>query len=248
MGFVEENALWIAEKLGKFSGSGISRLLKGGTRPMTPEELAAREKGNLRKTVDILFGDGAHTYIREKYGEIIRQEPARAEISRAATEWGLAHEHEGVDFYQRITQTPTIEYYGGANPRFIPMPGFEKWAGVSLDGMVPGMKTIEGKCPFVAANHDLYMEFKDAADLKDGCPDYFAQMQMGFMCSGLNVGDFFSYDPRPIEPKYRMKIIEVQKDEMFCKHIEKCLKEAIKILQTKLIQPKEIEIIGRAKQ
>jgi len=52
---------------GKFSGSEIHKLLVGGTRKMTEAELAqAKIDKNKRKTVDVIFGDTALTYIAEK--------------------------------------------------------------------------------------------------------------------------------------------------------------------------------------
>ena len=61
---------WYLCRKGMFTASEIWKLMQGGTRPMNEEELiAAKESKSKRKTVDVMFGDTAITYIRNKVAE-----------------------------------------------------------------------------------------------------------------------------------------------------------------------------------
>ena len=59
-------------RIGRFTSSEIYKLMSVGSRPMTPDELAAHKKENpksYKKNIDDGFGESALTYIEEKRAE-----------------------------------------------------------------------------------------------------------------------------------------------------------------------------------
>lgn len=221
------------KRLGHFTASEVFRLLAGGRRPMTAEELEAREKGDGRVTVDTLFGEGARTYILEKAAEIITQQPKESPDTYA-TMWGNAHEKDGVQEFVQRTGIE-VEYLGGETPTFFEMGDF---AGASPDGLIGELGTLEAKCPFNTVNHIEFLmgaklnKGQDAgAWLKDHSPQYYAQVQFQMLCTGRDTCHFISYDPRPIEESQRLAIMTIAADEAFMDELSMRVREAVKELK-----------------
>lgn len=224
---------WQRLRLGKFTASEIHKLLKGGTRPMTEEELkVAKAEKNRRTTVDTLFGDGATTYIEEILSEILTGE-AKDDISTLkALQWGAAHEHEGVAAFTSVIKKD-VEYYGVSEPRFFE---YNMYSGGSPDGMVAGKSVLEMKCPYVTSKHLRFLKAaKNGASnewLKDNNEDYYTQVQFNMMCASkilevpIEHAYFCSYSPRPVEEKHRLAVIQIYVDKDFQDNIHLRLQEA----------------------
>jgi hypothetical protein len=72
---------------------------------------------------------------------------------------------------------------------------------------------------------------KDGSDLKDVNKIYYGQIQFNMMCTGFRNGYFISYDPRPLSPEVRMKILAIPYDAAYCKELDERLKKAVDILR-----------------
>lgn len=210
---------WFEERLGKFTSSEVFKLMKGGRRNLTEAELALRVKGDTRKTEDLLFGDGAMTYIYEKLNEILTgqvENNARGD----AIDWGLAHEPDAVEFYNRIKKV-RIEDVGfvkyndffGGSPDGIVTP----YADNSENHVTEGI--IEIKCPYKGANHMKLFNIDSQDKFKQEYEQYYAQMQGNILATNAQWCDFISYDPRPKIEFFQIKILRIYRDEPFVKDL-----------------------------
>lgn len=195
---------WFDARLAKFTSSEWYKLFKSGTRLMTELELADREKGDKRRTVDVLLGDGARTYIREKVAEIMTN-GASAEykaFESQATDWGKTYEPEARDLFESLTglETKTCGFYQ-----------YNDIFGGSPDGIIEEVDVLEIKCPINGANHIANRCCKNAADLLELNPEYYIQIQGNLLATGLKHGWFVSYDPR-FFGDFRIKILQIPRD------------------------------------
>jgi hypothetical protein len=209
---------WKGERLGKFSASEIGKLMVKG------------------RGKDQYFGEGAMTYIESRAAEIFNQLPVTDLEGLKAIEWGNTYEAEAAALFEERMQHKT-EYYGRINPRFYPYKPVEKWAGGSPDGIIPHLQSVfEIKCPEVSTHHIKYWRMKSHEDLKDVRPFYYAQVQFNMMCTGFKNGYFVSYDPRPLSPEVRMKVLSVPYDAAYCKELDERLHKAVDILRQIIFQ------------
>lgn len=198
---------WRAERIGRFTASEIYKLMQSG------------KKGEY-------FGAGAMTYIMEVVGEIITGETP--EESARAIEWGWANEYEAIQEYERRTGV-SVQYYGSGQPKFVP---YNDVAGGSPDGEVGTHKLIEVKCPYNSGNHVKFLSMKGQQDLKEKNYEYFCQAQFNLRCTKREIADFLSYDPRVIDRRLCMAIIEVNRDEELIKELEERIDAATDIVKT----------------
>jgi hypothetical protein len=208
-----ENSSWKEQRLGKFTSSEISKLLKGG-----------RKK-------DQLFGLTALSYINEKIAEIITGESKVVEGK--ALEWGAANESDGINLFQQIHHEG-IEYFGVANPQFFP---FTSIAGGSPDGLTE-TAVIEVKCPYNSANHVEFLLAAKGSDhntwLAENREDYYAQVQMNMLCTGRAKAYLISYDPRAINHYHRIAVLEIDIDKSLQDDLVIRLSEAKNIVKQAL--------------
>jgi hypothetical protein len=217
------NTDWKAQRLGKFTASEIWKLTKGG-----------RKK-------DVLFGDTAMTYIREKVAEIITGEAKQLDGLKAL-EWGAANELDAITLFSQELGEP-VEHFGVGNPEFFPWSAI---AGGSPDGLTE-TAVVEVKCPWVSANH---IEFLLAAAqnvdehgawLADNHEDYYCQVQFNMLCTGRRIAFLVSYDPRAINHKHRLAILHISRDESLLEDITSRLEVAKGIIRDALgtLEPEE---------
>jgi hypothetical protein len=200
---------WKSERLGKFSASEIGKLMIKG------------------RSKDQYFGDGAITYIESRAAEIFNQLPVTDLEGMKAIEWGNQHEAEAAAaFAEKIGVA--IEYYGKSNPKFYPYEPVKQWAGGSPDGIIPTLEAgFELKCPENSTHHIKFWRMKEATDLKAEKPIYYGQVQFNMMCTGYRKWHFVSYDPRPLSPEVRLKVLAVPYDVAYCKELDERLKKAV---------------------
>lgn len=205
---------WKTERLGKFSASEIGKLMIKG------------------RSKDQYFGDGAITYIESRAAEIFNQLPATDLDGMKAIEWGNQHEAEAAAAFAEKLGVD-IEYFGKSNPRFYPYDPVKQWAGGSPDGIIPSLFAgFELKCPESSTQHIKFWRMKEAIDLKDEKPLYYGQCQFNMMCTELKKWYFASYDPRPLSPEVRLKVLEVPYDKAYCKELDERLHKAVAELRT----------------
>lgn len=204
---------WRSERIGCFTSSEIYKLLVSG-----------RKK-------EQYFGETAMTYIRETVGEIITGETP--EVSSKAIEWGYANEHDAALEYEKKMNV-RVDYYGAGNPKYFP---YSDVAGGSPDGLVGEKTLIEIKCPFNSGNHIKFLMMDNQGQLKADNFDYYCQVQMNLLCTNRELAHFISYDPRVIDHRLRLAILEVTRDNELIKEIEERIRaasEIVKNLLTKL--------------
>ena len=218
---------WLQLRQGKFTGSEFHKLMKGGRRDMTPEEIEyAISIKDKRRTVDTLFGDTALSYIIEVVDEIITSHDmndfGRTFASSKALDWGHTNEPAAREAFEEETEikTETIGFIQiaelfGSSPDFI------------TDDAIG-----EIKCPFNPSNHTANLFLNTPEDLKEAHYDYYIQMQIEMMACNKEKGYFISYDPLKLQKSLRLKILEVPKDETLCAEIMMRYNEAVKILDS----------------
>lgn len=203
---------WKAERIGKFTSSEIHKLLQKG------------------RGKEEYFGKGAITYIQEVVAETITGEAP--EVSSKAIEWGYANEYDAVLEYEGKLNTK-VEYYGSGNPKFI---SYNDVSGGSPDGLVGEKSLIEVKCPFNSGNHIKFLMMENQEQLKADNFDYYCQVQMNLLCTKRELAHFISYDPRVIDHRLRLAILEVNRDEVLIQEIEERIKAATVIVKNMLFK------------
>lgn len=160
--------------------------------------------------------------IREKVTE--RLTGHRKTISGEALEWGTNHEDMAIVAYEKLTSASIIE------APFVPVKGYEKWAGGSPDGFIENHNgIIEVKCPFVSSNHtEALIEGKIPTKVHN---KYYTQIQFNIMATEAEFCDFVSFDPRMKNELDRICIVRIERDEKYIIKIQERLDLAIKELK-----------------
>lgn len=191
---------WHRQRLGKFTASTFANVMGKG------------------KKKDEKFSIMAMTIIKEKVAQ--RLTDTYAEISGAALEWGTENEPIAIKEYEELTGFKVNE------APFVPLKGYEDYAGGSPDGFVEGQKgIIEVKCPYISGNHIEALIQKNIP-LKSW-KMYHTQMQFNMLCTGSEFCDFISYDPRIIDEEKRIFVKRIKRDEGIIAEIIIRLDEAI---------------------
>lgn len=196
---------WLHERLGRFTASEIHKLFVG-----------SKVKGEL-------FGQVAKTYIRTKVAEILTQE-VKQDVDFKQAEWGKANEVDAMREFEKYMNVKG-KYYGAGDPVFFP---FGDWAGGSPDWESEDQSEgADFKCPYNSSEHVKNTLFKSAEDLEKERWEYYCQGQMNMIIRSWKKFHFVSYDPRMVEPKFRIKVITIYKDEAWEKEFNERLKFAI---------------------
>lgn len=199
---------WLRERMGNFTGSKISDLMKAG-----------RKK-------DQMFGDTAMTYIYQVAAErqfnpaflgddeIFGDYIAQTQITSRAMQWGIDQEDAAIRTFlstyypddnavlDRVSlcKHDTIPYYA-ASPD-----------GLLLDRNVGKQMVIEVKCPALATYMRYRAEIHDAESLKAVKPEYYWQMQAEMDCTGIDEGRFIVYCPWLSSPLHVAAIARNEED------------------------------------
>jgi hypothetical protein len=202
-------------RLGMFTASSIYKLLGKG------------------RGADKPFSDTALTYIEEKLAEIITGEH-QEQFTNKAMAWGNEHEYDAAQWLKQ--NYFEFEYYGKLNFVFNE---YNEYSGASPDGLSNDC-VVELKCPFNSSNHIGFLIASvsdDAASwVKSNYPEYYAQVQFNMMCAKLDKSVLASYDPRTVEPKYRMAVINIPKDEDYCKILDERISMAVEVIKVRLAE------------
>lgn len=199
---------WKAERIGKFTASEIHKLMKPG-----------KKKGEY-------FGEGAMMYIFETVAQVLTGEVE--EVTSRAIEWGYANEYDAILEYEKRMGVH-VDYYGSGQPKFV---AYNDVAGGSPDGEVGLHLLTEVKCPFNSGNHAKFLAMEKAEQLKAANFDYFCQVQMNLLCTNRGLAHFLSYDPRVIDHKLRLAILEVERDEPLITELKQRIDAATEIAKS----------------
>lgn len=120
-------------------------------------------------------------------------------------QWGKDNEKLAIESYEiRSGEFVT-------KSKFIVHPKYD-YAGVSPDGLVNEDGGVEAKCP---KSPEIHLQ-----RFIEGVPvEYMPQIQGGMWVTGRKWWDFISYDP-DTDPKFKLLIIRVNRDEEYIKNLE----------------------------
>lgn len=212
---------WYLLRKGKLTASEIYILLANHREDMTEEEIEQFKKDNPKsrvRTKDVPFSQGTFSYLDGKIAEQFMPNDAFLEYMEdcaphsRAMDWGTLMEDSARSRYQNDTGNEVLD------APFVPLKGFEKFAGGSPDGIIRSGGIIEIKCPFSPAIHLKHFLYETADDLKEDNLQYYCQIQYNMICverefgADVPFGDFISYDPR-ISKSKQLKVLHIPKDE-----------------------------------
>jgi len=179
---------WFEQRRGKFTGSEFHKLLSGGRRDMTEDELIEYKKENpkgTRKTIDVEFGDTALSYIFEKAVEMEFGINEEDNFDTFDTKRGKELEPYAIEQFRRnkeldfITVEPcgffTYGEYGGASPDSIVWEGDKK-------------AILECKAPRPNKFFKLVRDGKSAIDF-----EYLVQVQVEMLAAKADMAYFFNF-------------------------------------------------------
>ena len=199
--------LWLKQRLGKFTASEVHRL-------MTSEDSPTLSKG-------------AQTYVREKVVETLTGIPKACFTSEAIV-WGNQIESKAIAYFEAKTDKKFS--YTGDDQKFIALDFF----GATPDG-INQMEGIEVKCPN-STTHLHYLEnIKNQDDLKRVKPEYYWQIMLCMLVTGLEKFYFISFDPRFKDEHLKMLAVLVVRDELAIDRMLTKLNLA-NVLKNKIIQ------------
>lgn len=151
------------------------------------------------------LSETAKSFVFEKAAEYLTGH--RTEIYGRALDWGKDHEKEAFEYFQQDSDD-FYTYYGAETYTFIT---YGEWGGYSPDAL--GEKLVEIKCPFNSGNHLQNFFITNNEQLKSKRNEYYWQVQMGMIATGLNEALFVSFDPRmPIGKKLTSTLIALDDD------------------------------------
>ena len=157
------------------------------------------------KSKSEFLSETAKTFVFEKAAEYLTGQ--RTEIYGRALDWGKEYEKEAFHYFQQQSDD-FCTYYGAETYTFIT---YGDWGGYSPDAI--GDKLVELKCPFNSGNHLQNFFITNNEQLKSKRTEYYWQMQMGMIATGLTDGLFVSYDPRmPIGKKLSTTAVKLDED------------------------------------
>lgn len=168
---------------------------------------------------DEIFGKTAVTYLSGKVAERLMDDDAfvwymtDVKKSTPAMRWGTEYEDTARDHYELATGRKVMDC------PFMELKGYEGYVGGSPDGRCSTLdRIIEIKAPYNPAIHLEHRRWKTPEDLAKGNPQYYAQVMLNMMITGVKLCDFISYSPL-----YRdgldLHILEVPLDEEYVKNL-----------------------------
>lgn len=224
---------WDKQRVGRFTGSEIHKLMKFGKRPMTDEELKARPKtgkGSQAKTVAdfSVLSDTARTYIYSKVAEVMTGEP-KPEIYAYQLFYGKQTEPIAIEYFEEVT---------GLKTEIIGFVEYTDHAGATPDRMIAGVKEgLEMKCP-IFEKHIEYLMLTDQYDLKANFPENYWQCLMEMMVTNSDRWHFCAFHPYFPEKTRLFHLIlessntDIQEDlESIRTAIASAVKEKLQILK-----------------
>ena len=194
---------------------------------------------------DEVFGKTALSYLNDKIAERFMESEMYVyymndvKKSTPAMRWGTEYEDTARESYELQKSVKVMDC------PFTPLKGFDDFVGGSPDGRLSTLdRIIEIKCPYNPAVHIEHCKWNVPEDLKNGNPQYYAQVQLNMLVTGTALCDFISYSPL-----YRkgmdLHILEIPKDEEYCKVLMERIELSVNYIKeqvaelTKLHDPNE---------
>lgn len=215
----QRTAEWHRARLGHFTGSQIAKLMgsgrkKGDDFSATAIAYIYRVASERMLADSVVEDDEMLWYYIEQTG-----------VSSRAMQWGVEHEDEARELYEKRTGERVTELSSVAHE------SVENYA-ASPDGIVEKSDTcIEIKCPKPETAVRYMAKIHDGESLKVEMPDYYWQTQAEMDCTGAARCDFVVYCPFLSKPMHIARI-ERNDDDICAIHerialAEKYIKENI---------------------
>lgn len=215
--YIYPQGKWMQSRAGSFTSSQIGCLF---TEPKTK---AAKESGELSET--------AKSYIMDKAAELLTG-TIRNTYTTPEMQWGIDNEPYAINLLKE--QYKGLTYYGVDNPKFFV---YSDFSGGSPDAVSYENKLVfEIKCP----NPRTHIEYLLCENLFEMNKNYWYQLQMNIACVAHELdinpfnfkGIFVSYCPLMIDPKLRLKKIEIEPDKEFQEKLPMLINNAENQLRT----------------
>lgn len=251
---IEQRSLeWKRQRLGMITASEFYNLMKNHKEEisMTDEEIEnyklehpkARNIPTTKK-VEAPFSDATFTYLDRKIMErYIPQNGADEEylwlhdVPNKAMMYGTDNESSARRCYAERMGYEVIEV------EFIPLDGYEKFCGVSSDGIVRGAKGgVELKCPYNIEHHVENLLMQNGNDLLDLRPEYYWQVRLNMFAWDTEWWDFVSFCPF-VAPSKQLKVLRIYRDNGIDNEIKKRLDLAVSYIKKRMNQIKNTPTI-----
>ncbi|PTL32529.1 hypothetical protein C7120_09205 [Prevotella sp. oral taxon 376] len=233
---------WYLARKGRVTASEIYILLANHKEDMTEEEIEEYKKLNPKsrvRTKEVPFSQGTFSYLDGKIAEQFMPDNAFLEYMEdcaphsRAMDWGTLMENSARMRFCNETGEEVLD------APFIPLKGYERFAGGSPDGIIRSGGILEIKCPFNPAIHLKHFLYETAEDLKEDNLQYFSQCQYNMICvereTDIEVPfcKFVSYDPRTSKSK-QLKVLTIPKDVEFQKQLLERTELAVQYFREKI--------------
>lgn len=183
---------WFRARLGKFTGSEVGRLLKGG------------------RGKDETFGKDALSYINEVVAErllnpsvvmldeLFEEYLMQVTASSKAMAWGNDQEMNARNLYSKVTGRK-VTSCGAVE--------FSAWFASSPDGLcLDNNGCVEIKCPTSKIHTEYLLNVSDAEELKSVRPLYYWQCIAHMAVTGADWCDWVSYCPFSQKPLHIVRL------------------------------------------
>lgn len=207
---------WFDVRNGRFTGSQMHKLMTGGKRDMTEQELAEYKAANpkgTRKTIDIMFGETALNYIFEKAYEVTFGRNEEEQFDTFDMQRGRTLEPI---IFEKFKELKEAEFMNVQETSFFV---YGDNAGASPDCLIDKNAVGEFKAPRAPKFFKL---------VKDGYPaidyEYIVQMQTEILVTNSERCHFFNYIIYNGKPMWHEII--VPRDETMIEEIKKRIEAA----------------------
>lgn len=176
---------WFAIRNGRFTGSEMHKLMTGGKREMTEQELAEYKEANpkgKRTTIDVMFGDTALSYIFSKACDVVF---GRDEDEQFVSQDMLRGQMLEPIAFEKFKELKEAEFMTVEKTSFFV---YGDNAGASPDGLVNKDAVLEIKAPRPPKFFKLVKDGYAAID-----NEYIVQMQTEILCTNSKRAHFFNY-------------------------------------------------------
>jgi len=210
---------WFDIRVGRFTGSQMFKLMTGGKRDMTEQELEDYKRDNpkgKRTTVDTMFGDTALTYIFEKACDIVFGRNEEEQFDTFDMQRGRTLEPV---IFAKFKELKEAEFMTVEETSFFV---YGDNAGASPDCLVDKDAIGEFKAPRAPKFFKLVKDGYSAIDF-----EYIVQMQTEIMVTNSKRCHFFNYIIYNGKPMWHEIIVE--RDEAMIEKIKERIAEAVKV-------------------
>ena len=242
---------WFRQRVGLIAASEFHCLMKDHKEdvPLTNDEIEAYKTEHPKsrnipttKKVNMPFSDATYTYLNRKIMERYIPKNGTLDeyiedrtVSSRAMDYGTLMESSARNRYAAETNSEVIEV------EFLPLEGYEKFCGVSADGIVRSKDGgIEIKCPFLIEHHLEYLLMGKPEDLLELKPEYYWQIHLNMLAWDRAWWDFVSYCPYVSKSK-QIKILRIYRDNTIDKEIVSRISLAVAYMKKKMQQINEVQ-------